>query len=127
VILRSQANLVAARGASWGEREREIARTMLDRIVSQGRARAFGEVRTRFPACNEAMLAEARERFGVVAPLGGPTSSGMLTLHCPPARVHALASFLRDKGATGVTVTGLDYVFTRENALYTKLEKALGG
>jgi hypothetical protein len=32
-------------------------------------------------------------------PLGGPTSSGMFTLHCPPKRVHALATLLRDKGA----------------------------
>ena len=71
------------------------------------------------------MLAEARERFGVVSPLGGPTSSGMLTLHCPPSKVHALASFLRDKGAGGVTVTGLDYVFARDNPLYEKLEAGL--
>jgi ATP phosphoribosyltransferase len=125
VILRSQANLIASRAASWGERERETARAMLDRLVSQARARAFREVRTRFPGCNDAMLAEARERFGVVAPLGGPTSSGMLTLHCPPARVAALASFLRDKGAQGVTVTGLDYVFARDNPLYAKLEAGL--
>jgi ATP phosphoribosyltransferase len=75
--------------------------------------------------CNETLLAEARERFGVAAPLGGPTSSGMLTLHCPPSRVHALASFLRDKGAQGVTVTGLDYVFARDNPLYAKLDAGL--
>ena len=83
------------------------------------------QVRTRFANCNDALLAEARERFGVVSPLGGPTSSGMLTLHCPPARVHALASFLRAKGAGGVTVTGLDYVFARDNPLYEKLEAGL--
>ena len=98
---------------------------MLDRIAAQARARAFREVRSRFANCNDTILAEARERFGVVSPLGGPTSSGMLTLHCPPSRVHVLASFLRDKGADGVTVTGLDYVFARENPLYTKLEAGL--
>lgn len=125
LILRSQANLIAARGATWGERERQIAHTMLDRIASQARARAFREVRSRFPECNDALLAEARERFGVMAPLGGPTSSGMLTLHCPPARVQGLAGFLRDKGASGVTVTGLDYVFTRDNPLYARLEAGL--
>src|SRR5438034_8052822 len=77
VILRSQANLVAARGASWGEAERTTARTVLDRIAAQTRARAFREVRTRFAGCDEALLADAKERFGVEAPLGGPTSSGM--------------------------------------------------
>jgi ATP phosphoribosyltransferase len=125
VILRSQANLVASRGADWSEGNREIARDVLDRIAAQGRARAFREVRTRFASCNDALLAEARERFGIVAPLGGPTSSGMLTLHCPPSRVHALASFLRDKGADAVTVTGLDYVFARDNPLYAKLDAGL--
>jgi ATP phosphoribosyltransferase len=125
-MLRSQANLVAARGANWGASERALARIVLDRLAAQARARAFREVRTRFAACNATLLAEARERFGVASPFGGPTSSGMLTLHCPPGRVHALATFLRDKGAEAVTVTDLDYVFTRENPLYAKLETALG-
>jgi ATP phosphoribosyltransferase len=127
VILRSQANLVAARTANWGDAERAIARIVLDRVAGQKRARAFREVRARFAACNDALLAEARERFGVAAPFGGPTSSGMLTLHCPPARVHALAAFLRDKGADAVTVSDIDYVFTRDNPLYAKLEAGLIG
>ncbi|MEA2938271.1 MAG: phosphoribosyltransferase [Alphaproteobacteria bacterium] len=125
IILRSQANLVAARAAAWGAPEREIARTVLDRIAAQARARAFREVRTRFAGLGDALLAEARDRFGVAAPFGGPTSSGMLTLHCPPAEVHALASFLRDKGAEAVTVIDLGYVFARENSLYARLEAGL--
>jgi ATP phosphoribosyltransferase len=125
VMLRSEANLIAARGAEWGAEEREIARLILDRIAAQGRARAFREVRTRAPGINDAALAEARKQFGVAAPFGGPTSSGMITLHCPPANVHALASFLRDKGAESVTVADIDYVFTRENPLYAKLEAGL--
>jgi ATP phosphoribosyltransferase len=120
-ILRSQANLVAARGADWSEDARETARLVLDRIVAHSRARAFREVRTRFPALDAALLAAARERFGVVAPYGGPTSSGMMTLHCPPARVHALATFLRANGAETVVVAELDYVFARDNPLYEKL------
>jgi ATP phosphoribosyltransferase len=127
VILRSQANLVAARAAKWDQAEHAVARIVLDRIAGQKRARAFREVRTRFAGCNDALLREARERFGVAAPFGGPTSSGMLTLHCPPARVHALATFLRDKGADAVTVSDIDYVFTRDNPLYAKLEAGLAG
>jgi ATP phosphoribosyltransferase len=125
-ILRSQANLVAARGASWGEAERATAHLVLDRIAGHARARAFREVRTRFAACDEGLLAKAREHFGVVSPFGGPTSSGMLTLHCPPAHIHALATFLREQGAENVTVTDLGYVFSRENPLYGKLETGLG-
>jgi ATP phosphoribosyltransferase len=125
IILRSQASLIASRRAHWGPPERETARIVLDRIAAQKRATAVQEVRTRFKACDDALLAAARQRFGVEAPFGGPTSSGMLTLHCPPQHVHALASLLREKGAEHVCVTQLEYVFSRSNALYGKLEAGL--
>ena len=125
IILRSQANLVAARGASWGAREREIARVILDRIAAQQRARAFREVRARFAACDAKLVESAKQKFGVVTPFGGPTSSGMLTLHCPPDKVYALTSFLRENGAEAVAVADLDYVFSRDNPLYAKLEAGL--
>src|SRR5262249_59406692 len=99
VILRSQANLVAARGADWSEGARECARLVLDRIVAHTRARAFREVRTRFKGLDEALLAAAKERFGVVAPYGGPTSSGMMALPCPPRHRPAPPPFLREPGA----------------------------
>jgi ATP phosphoribosyltransferase len=125
IVLRSQANLVAARAAAWGAAQRETARLILDRIAAQKRASSFAEVRTRFAGMNEALLAAAKEKFGVASPFGGPTSSGMLTLHCPPENVHALASFLRDNGAEAVSVGALDYVYTRDNALYAKLAAEL--
>jgi ATP phosphoribosyltransferase len=125
VILRSQANLVAARGANWGDAERERARVILDRIAAQARARAYREVRARFAACDAKLVDYAKEKFGVATPFGGPTSSGMLTLHCPPAQVYALTSFLREHGAEAVAVADLDYVFSRDNPLYAKLEVGL--
>ena len=91
------------------------------------RARAYREVRTRFPGCDNALLAQAKEKFGVVAPFGGPTSSGMLTLHCPMAEVHALASMLREKGAESIVVAEIDYVFAPENPLFAKLVAGLKG
>jgi ATP phosphoribosyltransferase len=125
VILRSQANLVAARTATWGKRERATAKLLLDRFMAHQRARAFWEVRTRFPECDDKLLATAKARFGIEAPLGGPTSSGMLTLHCPPGDVHALANFLREHGAQTVVVAQIDYIFARDNPLYDKLDAAL--
>jgi ATP phosphoribosyltransferase len=125
VILRSQANLVAARGAAWGKTELETARLILDRIAAHARARLFREVRTRFAGCNDTVLGLAREMFGVVTPFGGPTSSGMLTLHCPPDAVHDLASFLREHGADTVIVAQIDYVFSRHNPLFAKLAAAV--
>jgi ATP phosphoribosyltransferase len=126
VILRSEANLVAARKAPWGAQQREVARSILDQLAAEARGRQFREVRARFPGCDARLLASARERFGVVAPFGGPTSSGMLTLHCPPAAIPALASFLRENGAAMISVAELDYVFASENPLYARLEAALG-
>jgi ATP phosphoribosyltransferase len=125
LILKSQANLVAARRAVWDKPQLETARVILDRVAAQQRARAFCEVRTRFEGCNDALLGHARENYGVVAPFGGPTSSGMLTLHCPPDTVHDLARFLREYGADTVVVTQTDYVFSRQNPLFAKLAAAV--
>jgi ATP phosphoribosyltransferase len=125
VMLRSQANLVASRVAAWTDAELATARAILDRIAAQARAAKYREVRTRFAGCDAALLEEVKATFGVVAPFGGPTSSGMLTLHCPPANVAALAGVLRERGAETVSVAALDYVFDRENPLYGRLVAAL--
>jgi ATP phosphoribosyltransferase len=126
IILRSQANLVAARRAAWEPAQRETARLLLDRIAAQKRAEAFSEVRARFASLNDKILGAAKEQFGVASPFGGPTSSGMVTLHCPPENVHALANFLRENGAEAVSVAALDYVYTRDNPLYARLAAELG-
>jgi ATP phosphoribosyltransferase len=125
VMLRSQANLVASRDADWSPDARETARVILDHIAARARAGKYKEVRTRFAGCDQAMLTEAHNRFGVVSPFGGPTSSGMVTLHCPPAQIYALGSFLRARGAETVSVASLDYVLDRENPLFAKLEAFL--
>jgi ATP phosphoribosyltransferase len=49
----------------------------------------------------------------------------MLTLHCPPAQVYGLASFLRENGAQAVSVADIDYVFAQDNPLFEKLEAGL--
>ncbi|MGY8667950.1 ATP phosphoribosyltransferase [Bradyrhizobium sp. UFLA05-109] len=125
VMLRSQANLVASRDADWSPAARETARIILDHIAARARANQYREVRTRFRQCDAALLSEAHRNFGVETPFGGPTSSGMLTLHCPPGKLYSLASFLRDHGAETVSVVSLDYVFDRENPLFAKLEAFL--
>ena len=102
-----------------------LASVILDRIAAQARARAFREVRARFAACDARLVDTAKEKFGVATPFGGPTSSGMLTLHCPPDQVYALTAFLRDNGAEAVAVADLDYVFSRDNPLFAKLEAGL--
>jgi ATP phosphoribosyltransferase len=122
VMLRSQANLVAARGADWKNGALDTARRILDRLASQARAQGFREMRTRFKGCDDALLAQARELFGIETPFGGPTSSGMLTLHCPPDQIFALADFLREHGAEAISVSQIDYVFTQDNPLFATLK-----
>jgi ATP phosphoribosyltransferase len=125
VMLRSQANLVASLAANWGDEERGAARDLLDRVAAERRARTMREVRTRFRKADAEFVAEMKGRFGVQAPLGGPTSSGMLTLLCPPEKVHELAIFLREAGAETVMVASPEFVFARENTLYEALERRL--
>ena len=125
IMLRSEANLIAARGADVG---RGGARDRAAHSRSHRRARP----RARVPRGAHALarratttvLEEAKQRFGVAAPFGGPTSSGMLTLHCPPAQVHALATFLREKGADSVIGGGHRL---RVHARQSALREAGGG
>jgi ATP phosphoribosyltransferase len=124
-ILRSQANLVAARGATWGKTERDLARVVLDRLAAQARARAYREVRARFAASTDMLVENARQKFGIETPFGGPTVTGLLTLHCPPDQVYALTNFLRENGAEAVAVAELDYMFSRDNPLFAKFEAGL--
>ncbi|OYZ98417.1 MAG: ATP phosphoribosyltransferase, partial [Rhizobiales bacterium 17-65-6] len=104
-----------------------VARAIFDRMAAEKRARTMREVRTRFGSCDADLVAQAVERFRCVAPFGGPTSSGMLTLHCPPDTLHGLATFLRAEGASMVTVGAMEYVFASDNPLYETLEARLSG
>ncbi len=126
VMLRSQANLIAATGAEWSTKARKAAQLLLDRIAGERRARTMREVRMRFKGADAEMLAEAKGKFGVQSPFGGPTSSGMLTLLCPPTTLHAFTIFLRERGAETVIVSAPEYVFAQENPLYDLLVSRLG-
>ena len=94
-------------------------------LAAQARARAYREVRARFAASTDALIENARQKFGIETPFGGPTVAGLLTLHCPPDQVYALTNFLRENGAEAVAVAELDYVFSRDNTLFAKFEAGL--
>ena len=71
------------------------------------------------------LIEDAKRKFGIETPFGGPTVTGLLTLHCPPDQVYALTNFLRENGAEAVAVAELDYVFSRDNPLFAKFEAGL--
>ena len=60
VILKSQAHLVASKTAAWSDTARARARTILDRVASEARARRTREVRALVPNVADA-LAVARD------------------------------------------------------------------
>lgn len=125
IMLRSQANLVASIAADWSAKARKAAELLLDRVAAERRARTMREVRMRFKGADAEMLAEAKGRFGVQAPFGGPTSSGMLTLLCPPSTLQEFTIFLRERGAETVIVSAPEYVFAQDNPLYDMLVSKL--
>lgn len=125
VMLRSEANLVGSTSADWTDEARTAARVILDRITAVKRAKALREVRCRFPQADQRLVDDAVAQFDVVAPFGGPTSSGMLTLHCPPGKLHGLSEFLRQHGAQAVSVLTLDYIFSQDNPLFDKLTTSI--
>ena len=125
VILRSQANLVAARGGAWDTAQRETARPPA-RPHRRAKARARLS-RSAHALCRPERDAaqyrarKIRRRRAVRRP--------DLLRHADPAlpaqHVHALASFLREHGAEAVSVAALEYVYTRDNPLYARLTAEL--
>jgi ATP phosphoribosyltransferase len=129
LILKSEATLSAGLHAPWGPGARHALRHVLDMIAAHDRAEAMRVIRVALDGRDLRILAvELAGAHGCVHlsnGVGGPTSSGMLTLHCPPAHVAALATVLRERGAETVSVAGLDYVFDRENPLFERLVSGL--
>jgi ATP phosphoribosyltransferase len=126
IILRSQANLVASRGADWSPPVRQAARAMLVRIAAAEEARQTREVRARLPDLARGVVESAHTMFGARAAFGEePDSHGFVALHAPKDKVAELADWLLAQGAERVSVRALDHVFTARNALYDALEAAI--
>lgn len=120
VILKSEANLVAALRADWDEPAQGALRTLLDRIAAEERARTVREVRAVVDGDARKAFEDLRARFGCVAPFG-VEKSAPLVLHVPVAGLYGLVDALREKGARAVSVSTLDYVFLADNPLYERI------
>lgn len=124
VILRSEANLVAALSAAWDSQTRETARALLSRIAAEEAARTTREVAAALPSASPDFFAKAEASFS--ARRRRQTEDGLVVLSCPANRVASLADWLIAQGADDVTVSALDYVFSATNPLYDKLVARLG-
>jgi ATP phosphoribosyltransferase len=125
VMLRSEANLVAALSATWGPRARRAVATILARIAAEEEARTTREVRAVWPGVTEPDLALAESLFSA-RPQGADRQPGdRVILQCPKATMFALAEWLVARGAVRVAVAEADYVFTASNPLIERLERRI--
>jgi ATP phosphoribosyltransferase len=125
VILRSEANLVAATAAPWGDRARAAARTVLTRIAAEEEARKTREIRAALDQDRAGELAAIAERTGATLPYGPPRGEETV-LHCRPGDVFAVVEALQGLGAHDVTVRTVDYLFRATNPLTERLMQRLG-
>ncbi len=123
LILKSQANLAASLTARWSKTQRQAAAHILARLAAEQRARTTREVRASLAGAAAAIITEAIRRFDASAPHG--LNKDMLVLHCPAAAAAGLAEWLIGKGASAVTVSPLDYVFSAANPLQERLDARL--
>ncbi len=124
VILRSEANLVAALGAAWDAATRETARALLSRIAAEETARTTREVVAVLPSAPPDFFGKAENLFS--ARRRRQSIDGLVVFSCPKDKTAALADWLVAQGAKDVTVSALDYVFAANNPLYDKLAARLG-
>jgi ATP phosphoribosyltransferase len=120
IILRSEANLVAARSAGWGAGILQVASILLGRIAAEEQARTTREIRAHVGAVPQSLASDIAKLFGANSPY--ETSQSVLTLHCAAEKAASLAEWLVQKGATHVSVQKLDYMFTNTNPLFEMLK-----
>jgi ATP phosphoribosyltransferase len=107
IILRSEANLVAARSAGWGAGVLQVASILLGRIAAEEQARTTREIRAHMGAVPQSLASDITKLFGANSPY--ETSQSVLILHCAAEKAANLAEWLVQKGATHVSVQKLDY------------------
>jgi len=119
IMLRSEANLVAAVHAPWSAEHRAAARAILGRIAAEEDARTGREVRALLANIPVDFLNDAQAKFGASAPFG--LANGLVSLLCAADQVPALADWLISLGAEHVSAAKLDYLFGAKNPLFDRL------
>ena len=126
IILRSQANLMAALAADWGSATMRTLRAVLDRVTAEERARTMREIRARLDAGARRVGRELAQMLDCRIPFDPPEDDTLVLLHCPADAIYRCVAHLRDKGAETITVARLDYVFCSENPLFAALAEKIG-
>ncbi|MEM6710782.1 MAG: ATP phosphoribosyltransferase [Pseudomonadota bacterium] len=124
-MLKSQANLVASKKAEWGVQASSMLKAMLSRIAAEERASSVYEVRTAI-GDQTRTFREAAEQFGCTAPFGAVAGQGSLVLHVSKNKIWQLSDWLRERGATTITIGELSYVLDGSAGAFQPIYDALG-
>lgn len=127
VILRSQAQLTAALGASWSPAVKAAAKHILDRIAARADAKATLILRVRMDRGVDAALPRLTAEFGCRIATRPPVDAqhSEAVVLAPKDRAYQVVEALRTAGATAeVTAQTSEYVFSQRNALFEALERA---
>lgn len=123
VILKSQAQLAASLKAKWSKPARAALATILDRVVARSRAANTTIVRFQMKKTFTALGKRLEGEHGCVV-VKSPAPDG--ELQCPDEQIIRVMQALRTAGATALTATRADYIFSDGNPLFEELEKRLG-
>ncbi|MEP3429003.1 MAG: ATP phosphoribosyltransferase [Roseibium sp.] len=125
VILKSQANLVASLNADWTETALAGARDILDRVAAEESARNVKLVKAVVDDRMQALRAVSN--VGAVQRFSDAPDDNHVNILCPKDSVADCAKLLIAEGADTVTVETLDYIFAKENQLFTPLKSKVTG
>ncbi|MBN9669036.1 ATP phosphoribosyltransferase [Roseibium aggregatum] len=125
VMLKSQANLVASLSADWSQSALAAARAILDRVAAEEAARNVKLVKAQVDDRTQALRAVSN--VGAVQRFADSGDSHRVNVLCPKDAVADCAKLLIEEGAETVTVETLDYVFSKDNPLFSPLKEKVGG
>lgn len=125
VMLKSQANLVASLNADWSVTALAAARAILDRVAAEEVARGIRLVKAVVDDRTQALRSVSK--VGAIQRFSESDDANRVNVLCPKDAVADCAQLLIEEGADTVTVETLDYVFSRENPLFTPLKEKVGG
>ena len=123
VILSSQANLAASLMADWSGDTKALAHVFLGRISAEQSARTTRVLHVFALANHLASLRTVAQSHGAI--LRSAESLTPMVLHAGSTNATALASALVAAGAEHVAVAQMEYLFSADSPLFSKLEQRL--
>ena len=122
-ILKSQAQLVASRAASWTDAAHSAFAKLLDVVEARSRAKSMRLLRVApGPEGADPMIARAAE---LGCKLASAAEGALLELYCPEEKVFSVCAALQNLFGGAIGVFEADFLFERPNAAFDAFRTAL--